>query len=176
MQERVAAAMASEEVLARIARRLTEERAKLEERVGPCPQRSPALRLPPCHAARLLRLLLGMSASLRGGRTSSRLGQGEGSRSPALNVVPPTMHMLALIGLRWVVPPPPPWRWQVTRQLAMERAQLLERKRREDAERRRQEEEMDRILEENRRKVGLVPRAGSPPGTVASSCRSGAAL
>lgn len=36
----------------------------------------------------------------------------------------------------------------------MERAQLLERKRREDAERKRQEEEMDRILEENRRKVG----------------------
>ncbi len=67
---------------------------------------------------------------------------------------------LAPTGLRWVVPPPPPWRWQVTRQLAMERAQLLERKRREDAERRRQEEEMDRILEENRRKVGLVPRAG----------------
>ncbi len=42
VQERVAAAMASEEVLARIARRLTEERAKLEERVGP-PARNAAL-------------------------------------------------------------------------------------------------------------------------------------
>lgn len=31
---------------------------------------------------------------------------------------------------------------------------LLERKRREDAERRRQREEMERILEENRRRVG----------------------
>lgn len=36
VQERLAAAMGSEEVLARIARRLTEERAKLEERVGLC--------------------------------------------------------------------------------------------------------------------------------------------
>ena len=44
----------------------------------------------------------------------------------------------------------------------MERAQLLERKRREDAERKRQEEEMDRILEENRRKVGRVTAPGWP--------------
>jgi hypothetical protein len=42
---------------------------------------------------------------------------------------------------------------RVSRQLGVERAQLLERKRREDAERRRQEEEMGRILEDNRKKV-----------------------
>lgn len=35
----------------------------------------------------------------------------------------------------------------------MERRLLLERKRREDEERRQQEAEMERILEENRRKV-----------------------
>lgn len=102
MQARVAAAIASEEVLARVAARLKEERAKLEERV--------------------------------------------------------------------------------TRQLDMERKQLLERKRREDAERRQAQAEMERIIQENKRKVR---RSGSLPGargwggvgvdgTLAASARCGA--
>lgn len=76
VQARVAAAVGGEEVLARVAARLKEERAKLEERV--------------------------------------------------------------------------------TRQLDMERKMLLERKRREDAERRQAQEQMERIIEENKRKVGDV--------------------
>lgn len=76
VQARVAAAVASEEVLARVAARLKEERAKLEERV--------------------------------------------------------------------------------TRQLDRERKMLLERKRREDAERRQAQEEMERIIQENKRKVCSV--------------------
>lgn len=66
VQERVLAAMASEETLARIAQRLTEERAKLEERVGP-------LALPCSLARRLIRrptvrprLCLAMPAALTG--------------------------------------------------------------------------------------------------------------
>jgi len=41
----------------------------------------------------------------------------------------------------------------VARQLELEKASLLERKRREQDERRRKQEELDQILLENRRKV-----------------------
>ena len=51
-------------------------------------------------------------------------------------------------------------RWmQVTRQLEMEKAQLLEKKRREQEDRRRKQEELDQILLENRRKVTLPATA-----------------
>lgn len=46
------------------------------------------------------------------------------------------------------------------KQVEMEKKMLLERKRREDAERRQQQEEMERILEENKRKVGAAQGAG----------------
>ena len=48
---------------------------------------------------------------------------------------------------------------QVTRQLEMEKAQLLEKKRREQEDRRRKQEELDQILLENRRKVILSAAA-----------------
>ena len=50
---------------------------------------------------------------------------------------------------------------QVTRQLEMEKAQLLEKKRREQEDRRRKQEELDQILLENRRKV-MLPQQQLP--------------
>lgn len=45
----------------------------------------------------------------------------------------------------------------MARQLELEKASLLERKRREQDERRRKQEELDQILLENRRKVRAAP-------------------
>ncbi len=50
----------------------------------------------------------------------------------------------------------------MTRQLEEEKAALLERKRQEQAERRRKQEELDRILLDNRRKVGALCSPLSP--------------
>ena len=54
----------------------------------------------------------------------------------------------------------------VTKQLGMERRLLLERKRREDAERRQQQQEMERILEDNKRKVGGAAPCNAVLGVV----------
>ena len=55
---------------------------------------------------------------------------------------------------------------QVERQLENEKAALLERKRREQAEQKRKQADLERILEENRRKVQpAVVHAGMPEST-----------
>lgn len=64
--------------------------------------------------------------------------------------------MAARAGMGAPTLPHSPHTWQVE----MEKKMLLERKRREDAERRQQQEEMERILEENKRKVGAAQGAG----------------
>ena len=70
--------------------------------------------------------------------------------------VTPRSLLAPLLGNRLTQQPhtSSPGHFQVTRQLEEERRLLLEKKRAEQEEAKRKQEELDRILQENRRKVG----------------------
>lgn len=55
---------------------------------------------------------------------------------------------------------------QVAKQLEMEKQQIIERKRREQAELKRKQEELDRILKDNKRKVGRLRHSSTPGSTL----------
>jgi len=176
VRARVAAALASPEVQARIQARLREERAALEQKARMALADRACLCLSNRAGAvrgclKFPKVYKWCACGAGAGDDEGCKGEGRGrKRNDSHAEVGAPQVRCAPRARRRAPTRPGARRAQVTRQLEAEKAALLERKRQEQAERRRKQEELDRILVENRRKARAAPGPAPAP---AASCRFG---